>query len=127
MAAKRKRVTLNEFRAWLEGVEELQPEGWCPSADQWKLIRAKIDNIKDEAVKVLATPGVPQQFAIPQQPAVNSGVPPGVPAPPMVGGVPGGNIDMTPEAKNMLSGNATGKTLTPNIDTSDGKFQSSFS
>jgi len=39
---KTKIITLAEFRAWLEGVEELQPKGWVPDATQWKLIRNKI-------------------------------------------------------------------------------------
>ena len=47
MAAKRKRVTLNEFRSWLEGVEELQADEWAPTKEQWKLIRVKIDSIKE--------------------------------------------------------------------------------
>jgi len=60
--AKTKRITLVEFRAWLEGVEELQPDNWAPNAEQWKLIRAKIDSIGakegalDAPAPVAATP-----------------------------------------------------------------------
>lgn len=54
--AKTKRISLLEFRAWLEGVEELQPKDWAPNLEQWKLIRAKIDAIgaKEGAVEAEA-------------------------------------------------------------------------
>lgn len=48
-AGKRgKKISLREFRAWLQGVEELQPEDWHPDHEQWKKIRNKIDNIVEE-------------------------------------------------------------------------------
>lgn len=40
---KKKSVTLNEFRAWLSGVEEMQPDDWHPDLGQWRIIREKID------------------------------------------------------------------------------------
>lgn len=124
MAAKRKRVTLNEFKAWLEGVEELQPKDWCPTTDQWSLIRAKIDNIKEP---------VPQRTEVIQPSAIHapvmqtSGVPVGITPPPPVGGLPVGQmVDMSPEAKAMMINSPGGKSVTPNIDTADGQYQSNF-
>lgn len=38
-------ITLEQFRAWLAGVEDMQEEGWTPSASQWNKIRSKIDEI----------------------------------------------------------------------------------
>jgi predicted transcriptional regulator len=120
VATKRKKVTLNEFKAWLEGVEELQPKNWSPSSEQWKLIRTKMDYIiipPEAQQSRVPNPMVPPQL---QQ------IPGMVPAPP-VGGIPANSIvDMSAEAKKMLGGSSDGKHPTPNIDTSDGNFNSSF-
>lgn len=40
-----KKLSLNEFRAWLSGVEEMQSDDWTPDHTQWRRIRAKIDEI----------------------------------------------------------------------------------
>ena len=40
-------LSLRDFRSWLSGVEEMQDDGWSPSAEQWRRIRVKIDMIKD--------------------------------------------------------------------------------
>jgi len=120
MAAKRKRVTLNEFKAWLDGVEELQPDDWTPTAQQWVLIRAKIDNIVEQKSTTVITnaPTVQQ----PTQHQIQGFVPP-----PDVGGIPPGQVvDMTPEAKALLTPGANNKQTTPNIDTADGNYSSSF-
>ena len=67
-----KKITLNEFRAWLEGIEELQPNDWSPSKEQWKLIRNKIDyieecvapvNIPAQSIPIAPQPQVPVQLA----------------------------------------------------------------
>ena len=41
------KITIEEFRAWLSGVEDMQPENWCPTQEQWKKIREKIELIED--------------------------------------------------------------------------------
>jgi len=126
MAAKRKRVTLNEFRAWLEGVEELQVKGWTPSAAQWALIRAKIDNIT--IPKPVEHPQ-PIQVAAPMMQAPHTNeqpLPPGMVPPPVMGGVPSGQVTMSPEATAMMTTTPGGKSVTPNIDTADGNYQSNF-
>lgn len=38
-------ISLEQFRAWLAGVEDMQDDGWTPSASQWNKIRSKIDEI----------------------------------------------------------------------------------
>lgn len=38
-------ISLEQFRAWLAGVEDMQEDGWTPSASQWNKIRSKIDDI----------------------------------------------------------------------------------
>lgn len=45
--ANKKKITVQEFKAWLEGVEEMQPEGWHPTKEQWEIIREKIKLIVD--------------------------------------------------------------------------------
>ena len=91
MAAKRKRITLSEFRAWLQGVEELQPKGWSPNPEQWKLIRDKIDAVVETKAQVVEQthaqnagqtpvfrPNMPRptgQVFIPPPPPVPGGVP----------------------------------------------------
>lgn len=124
MAAKKKRVTLNEFKAWLDGVEELQPDDWTPTADQWKLIRTKIGNIKEDApVAIQQThQNVPQTHnRVASAPTI-----PGFVPPPDVGGIPAGEIAMSPEAKAMMKPGPDNKQKTPNIDTTDGQYTSSF-
>ena len=45
MAGKKrsKKTTLENFRSWLEGVEEMQGDDWVPTMEHWKKIRDKID------------------------------------------------------------------------------------
>ena len=38
-------ISVNDFKAWLQGVEDMQEDGWVPSPIQWKKIRSKIDQI----------------------------------------------------------------------------------
>lgn len=139
MAAKRKKkVTLKEFRAWLEGVEELQPKEWSPTAEQWKLIRAKIDSIVEETSKVVQHAPVKEEVRNsppvagqrpPAPPPGESNLPPGVPAFPEVpSNIPAeaANITVSPEAARLMNPASDGKTKTPEIDTSDGNFNSPF-
>lgn len=144
----KKKQTLAEFKAWMEGVEELQPDDWCPNAEQWKTIREKIKGIVEEKVigdtsknssqntNTASTPVFqPQPMPI-QQPMVNGFVPPpqtpgGVPsnAPivaPTAGQTPS-NAPSTPGAVNpmLVPGTAEKPTKTPDI-VEDGPYHSSF-
>lgn len=128
-------ITIKEFRMWLQGVEEMQDAAWVPNPTQWRRIREKIDTIVD------AEP-VQQQAPIQQAPQqVNYGypVPPtGIPLgndipvqagpsglaatprlPPMPTSPPPGGLFATPEAPTI-------PVRTPNIDTTNGNYQSSF-
>jgi len=120
-------LTLAEFRAWLSGVEDLHPKNWHPDAAQWKLIRDKMMCIiEDPAPVVEAQPTLyypPGVRSAP--PAMTGGLPPGITPPPPVGGIPAGEIAMSPEAKKLL--NAGGTSKTPDVDTSSGSYNSSFS
>jgi len=134
MAATRKRKikqSLKEFRAWLQGVEELQSDEWCPNFDQWKLIRDKIDGIIEEKVVVEKTavpaPAPAYNNAPPVYNVPAPALPPGFQPPPPVGGFVPTDVEMTPAARQLLDPAANGgKAVTPNIDTSDGNVSSPF-
>jgi len=126
--AKRKRKqkqTLGEFRAWMQGVEELQAENWAPNREQWQLIRAKIDGIIEEehvVEKVVQPAPVSHMFP---QPA---NMIPGFVPPPPTGGIPPVDVEISPAARAMLDPSVNGgKVKTPDIDTSDGNITSPFS
>ena len=44
-------ITLDEFKAWLQGVEDMQEEGWSPNELQWSKIRSKIFLVISSAPK----------------------------------------------------------------------------
>lgn len=50
--SKLKPQTLSEFKAWLSGVEEMQPDGWAPDLTQWRRIRQRIENIVESRTRV---------------------------------------------------------------------------
>lgn len=119
-------LTLAEFRAWLSGVEDLHPKNWHPDAAQWKLIRDKMMCIVEEQTlpptehTLYYPPGVRSG----PQPPMGTGLPPGITPPPPVGGIPFGEVAMSPEAKRLLNTGGTSKT--PDVDTSSGSYNSSF-
>lgn len=112
MATRKKKQTLAEFRAWLSGVEELQPEGWAPDAAQWVLIREKINNISEPKTpagdtmieKLIAgMNNAGQGHMPPQRGNPYGGHAPNLPPPPApAGGVPVGPVETTPAAAAIL-------------------------
>ena len=147
MATRKKKQTLAEFRAWLDGIEELQPETWAPDATQWALIREKINNITEPKPDA-ATHKLLQELLNgigkdtntnlntmrtgnnPYAMSPHANLPP---APPPQG-VPAGPIDMTPAAAQQAPVVLTpapeldlSATPAPNLDTTDGNYNSGFS
>lgn len=57
---KRNSISMDQFRSWLEGVEDMQPADWTPDQEQWRRIREKIDlvdvTINDQASYAQSTP-----------------------------------------------------------------------
>ena len=104
MARKSKKQTLTEFQAWLQGITEIQPDDWSPTADQWKMIYAKIIAIKETVVEKVAPAPAPQPYAPGFQQPQTYLAPP---APTHMPAINPGDIEMTPAAKEMLE---TGKT-----------------
>lgn len=47
---KAKKRTLDEFKNWLEGLSEFQPDDWVPSNEQWEHIKASIAVIKEPEI-----------------------------------------------------------------------------
>ena len=147
MATRKKKQTLAEFRAWLDGVEELQPETWSPDATQWKLIREKINNItesKPDAAthkllqELLGSLGKGANTNFNGNPHHNNPYGGGnanlPPLPPPTGGVPAGPVDMTPAAAKQSPPPLKAapeldlsSAPAPNMDTSDGNYNSGFS
>lgn len=135
---KNKPVTLAEFKAWLEGVEELQPADWSPDSNQWELIRNKMFSIveSDSDVNFMHVPQQPMQRPMPQQPVAPQAepMPMVIPGPPVQStSLPTVEPTMTPAARAAMQGRPIpgtpgpdGKIRTPNIDTSNGKYSTSF-
>lgn len=151
MARKKavKKYTLAEFKAWLEGIEEIQPAEWHPDLAQWKMIRDKISAIVEPpVVKAPALPpaGMQHEPRPGYQPVATNQPPRRPPIQPSaldeeaVSAVPGKTAQvtpaggMTPAAQAALAGklpkemqtNAATGSKTPNIDTMDGNYESSF-
>lgn len=146
MKKQQKEISLVEFRAWLEGIEELVPRGWVPDASQWKLIRNKIDCITETKEKEVIYQQAPDRQQVqqpvyqqaPQQPVYQQ-VPPQSRQStlPILGDE---DVSMTPEAAALLSTGviptdgtlsknaANGRSIqTPHLDTSKIPYDSDFS
>ena len=116
--AGKKKVTLAEFHAWLEGVEEMHEADWHPDVNQWVKIRNKIKTIQEVAAPNVPTPAGPlttaQQF---NPPSLPGGF---VPAPEAPSSIPNGPVEKASAlADSMLVGDGQGKTITPTSETGD--------
>lgn len=126
-----KKITLDKFRAWLEGVEEMQADDWTPSPEQWQRIRSKIDDILEQAVQ-------PRQRFIDEDDQPRGPIRPAGPSAfgPPAGGAPSGSMPAPTTALIVDSGAggvtapgvaSTGtKMRTPNIDTSNAPYVAAF-
>lgn len=120
-----KPITISEFRHWLSGVEEMQPDDWFPNKHQWDRIRDKIDSISAEptnVVKQVATQISGNQYALDNQPVYPDNRPVQL-APSGMGRV------SAPPPSGVLFGNAENPAFpikTPTIDTSNGPYEPAF-
>jgi hypothetical protein len=120
-------ITIKEFRMWLEGVEEMQDEGWVPDPKQWARIRSKINSIEDAPLPKRNEAQVPQYNTYnPHEAAVGTGyIPEPFQIPTTVLGNPqGGGLPGMGNAPSFPGGIVT--TKTPDIDTSAGGYVSKF-
>lgn len=73
-------ITLDQFRSWLQGVEDMQTDDWAPTSEQWRVIREKIDLIVGPDESMVAA--VPQRnmnqypTQLPPQPIPQTYLPP---------------------------------------------------
>lgn len=44
-------LSVNEFKSWMSGVEDMQESGWVPNKTQWERIRSKIALLSDEIIE----------------------------------------------------------------------------
>jgi len=116
-----RRISLTDFKSWLQGVEDMQENGWVPSATQWKKIREKIDSIEVTTIQNNVPTG-PQYRApttpIPAQASAFDGQPFPIPTPSpsnrMTTFVP------PPVPQHFMT------PKTPDIDTSGGNYVTNF-
>lgn len=132
-----KKYTLNEFKAWLEGIEEIQPDDWCPDLPQWRMIREKISAIVIPPPAPVINQGGhplpgPGPSLVRQAQPMSHQRPAAIPAKSSLDD--GKTPDMTPAAQAALSGKLPAElatdpskgSKTPNIDTMDGNYESTF-
>lgn len=118
------KLTVSEFRYWLSGVEEMQPDDWCPSKQQWDKIRDKIDQL-EVTQPVMVQPQIDQPIyrtpAAPVAPVID----PNRPVQYVGGGL---SPAAAPPPNAALFGTDTPgiTSKTPNIDTSNGQYLPAF-
>lgn len=143
---EQKKISVAEFKAWIKGFEELnEGKNWAPTAEQWKKIRAKLDLVEDTTPAptqvtpqpiqearparppMIDTPSqlLPQGPAVMQRPPSNLIQPPSnLPqAPRFASTVP--MLTQDPGSKTARLGQAP-VVKTPDIDTTNGQYVSSF-
>lgn len=119
---KKRKITLENFISWLEGVEEMQPGGWSPNKEQWNLIRNKIAVIEPDVVETVIERVVEKPIQVKTQPVQQ---PASQLQPPQHSSIP---VTKPSEIRMpyLMATSPEQKTKTPDIDTSDGKYESPF-
>ncbi len=122
-----KKITFSEFKYWLQGVESMAKEGWRPTAQQWRTIREKINTISDVpqqthtehtrvAGNVTEAPRPKYEGPVTMAPSAMSNIQPVI-------------TSAGPPHNAALFANADAPAIpvkTPSIDTSGGRYDSSF-
>lgn len=52
-------MTMTQFRAWLQGITDMQPANWHPNLEQWNTIKQRLDSVIDSPAQ-MGTPS--EQF-----------------------------------------------------------------
>ena len=117
--------------SWLEGVESMQLADWCPTIDQWRIIRQMLNNIKINVPKDVPT----VQQAIPGEPVARlvdrPGGPPAAP-PPTRASSPPQSRRLVPSALQEQPSSFEGVPAATTtkagqvLDTSNGQYESEF-
>lgn len=45
------KMTVSQFKMWIQGLSEFQEDDWIPNVNQWNLIRERIDLLEEGAVQ----------------------------------------------------------------------------
>jgi hypothetical protein len=119
-------ISLNDFKSWLQGVEDMQEAEWTPNASQWNKIRQKIESIVESLPKTNLHP----QGPIPRASVMNrieehEYVPVPAPTPMPSSIVPRGvtnntSFTLPPPPSHLLN------PKTPDIDTSTGSYTTNY-
>jgi hypothetical protein len=124
MATSPKKVTVSELKTFIDAVEfAADTDEWIPSKRQWLRIREMIDSLVPDAPPPAPPPQI-MQLPIPQhlqQPQMPMQLAPG--------GLGNGGMmspPQIPQGVPIAAGNPGQAVRTPDIDTSSGKYQSSF-
>lgn len=40
-------MTMTQFRAWLQGITDMQPANWHPNLEQWNTIKQRLESVVD--------------------------------------------------------------------------------
>jgi hypothetical protein len=113
-APPKKEISMSQFKSWLEGVEEMQEDGWHPSATQWKTIRAKFDMITEPRPAP-----APARAAAGPMPAYQQ--PHAQPAPAWEAAPPMPETEVSAAARAIMTGGKPQE-----VDSADGNFDSPF-
>lgn len=112
----RKKITVKNFINWLDGVIDMQEDGWVPDSKQWNKILTKIYEIDDSEPVSHKSNNVPYaQPALPQPPTGH--LQQFTPPPPAGTSLPRTPVAMSENIMPSL-GNSTGAltSKTPNVD-----------
>lgn len=125
-----KTCSLEQFKAWLSGVEEMQEDGWVPNSTQWRRIRQKIDEVVENSrpfnAGAAGAPVVSDQPARIVQPSGPSAFS-NVPSVNMTGAAPAPPPHISFVATTDMTRDGSGARIkTPNVDTSQQPYQSSL-
>jgi hypothetical protein len=112
-------ISLKDFKSWLQGVEDMQEDDWIPNAVQWKKIRSKI-NLLDDAQQA---PYRQNNSPVVNTPQYMSPMPMPIPMPsPSQGFSSAFDTYIPPPAGPSILASPK----TPDIDTSDGSYQTGY-
>lgn len=121
VAAKIKSQTLGEFKSWLEGVEEMQPENWAPDITQWRRIRERINNIVESRSFKSGGAGPSEEIEQPAPRVVRAAGPSA-----FAGATMPHPVAPNPPPFMNTSGTEGARVSTPNVDTSKQPYASSL-
>lgn len=111
-------ISIEQFQSWLAGVEDMQDDGWVPSASQWQKIRSKINEI-ESPIQLPVSIGQYPQPTTPYQHPRGQVVPLMEPAPYPI------NVPMYPDYQQTPSQSVMDPV--PNVSpNADGSYRSGF-